>query len=689
MKNMKYLILSATALLALVSCRREEMYTPAEKEEGSHFYFSAAEMTVKVDDSHQEPFIELYRTDAAEVSKVIAVNDTSGIFFSSNSAKLDFPAKNHKSKLTFSVIRDQLVIGRKYAIGFKIPSETTAYGLDSLTVIIDYPEPWTAFDKPGYFQDNYYFAFPEPVEVTVERNELYPNRYRVVNPYKVALGSAQGATADDYLNFEIFKKGDVLNGVTLTENGIVVFEEYNTGYHHSTYDDDLVWIHVSDPFLNKKSWYAECQSMDEYLYTSVIKWIDEDNLVPGIIQFDPFYMLKNLYGGWWAEGNETVTLIMPDYEILDTSVEVAFNSFRYDAKYNPSIAVDVVLGEDVESAKAVLVAGNDLEAAVAAIIAGGDDVIEVEKTGEVVIPIPADAPTGKYSVVVASFTEDGEYAEASYVSVNYVKAGEVPDPISWEYGASDVIEAISKDDLIATNWSLYASPYDDTAEDYAPIQKLGAVSITDFAEIDAEPEIDTVLVKGLSAGFAESVGFDDTMAFEYYEGVIYNLGSEFSSFNYNGNTFYIEPEWGILYNGKHSSDVEAYLVLGGLVSDSILAFVETEEVEDEQFDGALYWSIYTDPEDSDTWTGDPVDMINPRLVADDAAPVAPAPAARLKAISKAYAHRSNLVETNRGYLKRCIDEHILPKNIGLGTKQVTESGKVQFRKAVDLKPINR
>ena len=34
MKNMKYLILSATALLALVSCRREEMYTPAEKEEG-------------------------------------------------------------------------------------------------------------------------------------------------------------------------------------------------------------------------------------------------------------------------------------------------------------------------------------------------------------------------------------------------------------------------------------------------------------------------------------------------------------------------------------------------------------------------------------------------------------------------------------------------------------------------------
>ena len=65
MKNMKYLILSATALLALVSCRREEMYTPAEKEEGSHFYFSAAEMTVKVDDSHLEPFIELYRTDAA------------------------------------------------------------------------------------------------------------------------------------------------------------------------------------------------------------------------------------------------------------------------------------------------------------------------------------------------------------------------------------------------------------------------------------------------------------------------------------------------------------------------------------------------------------------------------------------------------------------------------------------------
>ena len=696
MKNMKYLILSATALFALAACQRNEVYTPAEKEEGAHFYFSSAEMTVAVDDSHVEPFIELFRTDADPVSKVISVNDTSGIFFSDKTAKFDFPAKINKTKLYFSVVRDKLEIGTKYAIGFKIPSDASAYGLDSLTVIVDYPEPWTAFDKPGYFQDMFLFPMVigvphDPVEVVVERNELDPSRYRIVNPYKTILTSLNGSqdeNGDEYLNFTILKEGDKLNGVDITQNGVVVFDNYNVGYAPSALGEDALMIHKSSSVLSGKVWYAEEQTMNTYKLSSVIKWIDEDNLVPGIINFDAFIAGYQSLKGWFASdyADAAFTLTMPGYVVLDTSVDVQFKYFIYDKQYNPFIALDVVLGEDVESAKAVIVAGNDLEAAVAAILAGGDEVVEVE-AGEVVLPIPADAPTGKYSIVVASFDPDGEYAEAGYVSVNYVKAGDNPDPSSWEYGASDVIEAISKDDLIATNWSLYASLYDETADDYAPIQKLSAVSITDFAELDPQSQEDSVLVKGLSAGAAESLGFDDTMAFEYYEGVIYNLGSEFSSFSSSGSTFYIEPEWGILYNGQHYSDVEPYLVLGGLVSDNILAFVETEEVEGEEFDGALYWSLYTDPEDSDTWQGDLVDMINPRLVANDATSVDPAPAARLKAIKKAYSHRTNFVETNRGYLKRCIKEHSLPKNIHLGTGQNIVSGKVC--KKVEIGSVNR
>ena len=682
----KYIILAAAATVVLLGgCAKTESYSPGPEDEGMGYYFAsnATSTTVEVKADKLSCSVELLRakTDGA-VSKAISVNDTSSIFFPNNSVNFDFSDKANKAKLTFDIEREKLAIGKKYAIGFKIPSESSNYAPDSVTVIVNYPEPWKAFSKPGTFQDNYYFAGNGSWNVTVEQNGLYPNRYRVATPYKALLGTLS-ANASDYLEFEILPKGSKLNGVDITEDGIVVFSECNIGYHHSSYDEDIVWFHVSDSFLNKKSWWASCQTMEEFSYTSVIEWIDKDNLVPGIIQFDPFYMLKGLYGGWWAEADKTVTLIMPDYVILDLSVGVEFNHFIFDKNYKPSVNVAVTLGEDVALAKAVAIQGTDYEAALDGILEN-ENAVDILESGDVIVPLPEDAETGKWSVVVATFSKDGEAykaGDAAYVSFNFVKAGDTPDPATFEYGAADIIAAISKEDLIATPWNLYASYFDEEANDYSLIENLGGISITDYEDAE-DAEEDIVLVKGMSAGVGEYYGFDDTMPFEYYEGVIYSFTYEMQSFEVGGNTFFVEPEIGYAASGQHGASAEdPYLMLGGLVSDNILAFVETDEYASYgvAFDGSVYWAAYSetgDEEEPYSSLGTVLELVNPRFVAAGAEEEAPASAPRLNAIKKSFNHRSNFVETERAYLQRCIREHVLPKNIELGTKQVVESGKI-------------
>ena len=704
MKNIKYLILSVAALLAMASCQRKETYTPAEKEVGTRYYFTSVEKTVKVTPELKNVSVDIYRTDLVDAKNKISVSDTTAahVFYSSKDVEVNFDSKENKTTISFAVDMDKLVIGKKYAVVFTVPEAiATAYAASSIKVIVDYPEPWVAFDKPGSFTDG--FLFPMvlgvpggPVDVTVEQNGLFPNRYRIANPYGAILGLyevKQTELADEYLNFTILKKGDKLNGVDITEDGIVVFDMHNVGYVSSALGEEVAIIHKSDPVISGKRWYAEEQTMATYGLSKVVKWIDEANLVPGIIDFDGFVAGYSNLSGWFASdyAEYTFELVMPDYVILDASVELAFNSIQYDAQYKPSVSFNVALGEDVALAKAALIEGKDFGAALAG-IDNNDDAIEVTEGGDFVLPIPADAETGKWSVVVATYTKGDkglELADAGYVSFHFVKAGEVPDPLSWEYDAADIVDGISKEDLIATSWSLYAAEWDDAANDYGPIQKLGAVSISDFEEVDAEPEVDTVLVKGLSVGAAELYGFDDTMPFEYYEGIIYNLDSEVVSFEM-GSTYYVEPEWGFLYQGQHYSDVSAYLVIGGMVSDNILAFAETDEVAGETYDGCLYWSVYSDASASGaSYLTDIADIYQPRLVAGDGSAAAPSPAAanRLKAIKKSFCHRTNFVETERAYLHRCIDEHKMPKNIGLGTKQVIESGKV-FKKA-DVGAANR
>ena len=692
----KYIILAAAATVVLLGgCAKTESYSPGPEDEGMGYYFAsnATSTTVEVKADKLSCSVELLRakTDGA-VSKAISVNDTSSIFFPNNSVNFDFSDKANKAKLTFDIEREKLAIGKKYAIGFKIPSESSSYAPDSVTVIVNYPEPWKKFAKAGHFEDAFLFpmvlgAPGGPVDVTVEQNDLDPKRYRITNPYKVllsSLGASQDENGSEFLNFTILNKGDKLNGVDITENGIVVFDMHNVGYVVSSFGEDAAMIHKSDAALSGKTWYAEEQTMDTYKLSRVVAWIDEANLVPGIIYFDAFVAGCQSKRGWFASdySDAAFKLIMPDYVMLDTSVDVQFNHFVFDKNYKPSVSVAVTLGEDVALAKAVAIQGTDYEAALEGILEN-ENAVDVLESGDVIVPLPADAETGKWSVVVATFSEDGgayKEGDAAYVSFNFVKAGDSPDPATFEYGANDIIAAISKEDLIGTSWNLYASYFDEEANDYSLIENLGAITISDQEDAE-DAEEDVILVKGMSAGAGEYYGFDDTMAFEYYEGVIYSLTYEMQSFNVGANTFYIEPEIGYAASGEHSASAEdAYLMLGGLVSDDILAFVETDVYASYgvAFDGSVYWSAYSatgDEEEPYSSLGTVLELLNPRFVAAGAE-AAQAPASRLNAIKKSFNHRSNFVETERAYLQRCIREHVLPKNIGLGTKQVVETGKV-------------
>ena len=629
MKNIKYLIFSAAALLALASCRRDEVYNPAEKEEGSRFYFSAAEMTVKVDDSHLEPFIELYRTDAAEVSKVIAVNDTSGIFFSSNSAKLDFPVKVNKSKLTFSVVRDQLEIGRKYAIGFKIPSETTAYGLDSLTVIIDYPEPWTVIGN-AIIIDNWLEITNDPrdkesVEATIEmeQNAIYPNRFRLKDPWGALWEAAKYAdenaeSTDEYVYITLLQPGNLVGDVpiTISDPTLVYYDDICTGYYDAGNGGTHYYCHPS----GFKSTPAET----DWTHNCVVEWQEADekgNRIPAIVQIAPFPYMFGV-GGWnKSQEDGLIQIIFPGVDLSDFNISLDFEGVLVNKKENSAYVNLSFEGADVAKVALVVIPGDDPEDAFALVEAENENVVIVEEQGFVKVPIPAGSEPGKYSVVAVPLDEEGPVVDFAKVIVFVY--GDV-SPLKLEYSIDDLLdEPITKEKLFGTTWAAISTEEGD------PIDREFLGSVTFEEADDVAEDSDRIIAHGFSYGAGEYYGFNDALYMEWYKGSLYTLANEKIGSAYG---FDIIPVC-LTDDGEIYDEESDYLMVGGYVEEGVIALVSAEEENFVQ----LWFGAFKDGELVDWFSSMKyILLVDPNIVdITDFIPSDPAPAPA-KAIQKKY-----------------------------------------------------
>lgn len=194
------------------------------------------------------------------------------------------------------------------------------------------------------------------------------------------------------------------------------------------------------------------------------------------------------------------------------------------------------------------------------------------------------------------------------------------------------------------------------------------VTIADSDVPDSEPDEDGLVseyvnISGMFAAAAKKYSFDDTQLWEFYDGVLYNLGADGQQLGaVAGGTYYAQlfvlTNAGNIYRGYGS------MLIGGFVDDGYIAFMSSELYNGGSLgENGLFLRFYGD-EGYTSVVGNVdgfTDMLLVDVDKDDngvAPAAAPAKMAQLRAISKAIQEpRTNYVETPRGRIRSIIDQY--------------------------------
>ncbi len=413
------------ACATIVACDNKfDDYEPATVETGAQVYFSSESATSLSILGKTSASVEVMRIDATNEVKVPIVAVISEEYADAFTvpATADFKAGAKKTTLTITFDTDKLTYGETYKVELTINDQanTTAYGSNSLTLKLEYPEPYTSIGK-GTFHDTWMFENAYTVEIC--QNDLDPNSFRMIDPYSEGL-QKEGYAPDyvkegpaEYVDFRILKKGDVFKGVTITQDDLVVWNMFRTGYFNTNYNDEVYVIHPSS--------FTSMATEDKWLLSKVLSY--QENGLPAVVQFAPmYYMLNN--GGWnYTTQEGAYTIVFPGVVLKDYSLELAYGGFVVAADDETTYPVArVAFGEDVAQIQYVFVEGDITKdaAAINATLAGmADGSIESsivdaiddtgkEEEGEQVnamdLHSPAALGSGIYTVIALPISAEGE-----------------------------------------------------------------------------------------------------------------------------------------------------------------------------------------------------------------------------------------------------------------------------------------
>ena len=399
MKKYIFIITAALFGFAFASCTEEETYEPGPQAEGIQYYFSKDEPTaVTISPSTESISVDVYRIETTGATTVnVGVSDPSGLISSATTVPVSFSAGSNKASLTIPFDNTKLDYGVGYPIVFTIPDNTTPYGVATTTVTYTYPIPLTSLGKCTFYE-NWFWEFKATPEIL--QSDIDPNSFVIRNPF-----AKNGVSGD--LELTICQPGNSYNGVAVTQNDLVYYEQCNTG-HYDYYDADVYILHPSNFTAGATETY--------WTFNKVVAY--QDNGLPAIVQLAPYYYMFGL-GGWnKSQVDDYITIVFPGVVIKDYSIATEYAGMFTDPDGNVFGEASVEKGGDVESVVAVLVAGDSEEAISAALDslqAGAESVVTVEGSS-VRIALPENATTGKYTIVVASVGggEIQEYDTATF-----------------------------------------------------------------------------------------------------------------------------------------------------------------------------------------------------------------------------------------------------------------------------------
>lgn len=296
----------------------------------------------------------------------------------------------------------------------------------SATVNVAKDYNWTSLGY-GSFSDWWMFEY-NPYSVEIQQCVQDEHMFRLVNPY--AEGLRYEGYYPNYYNdgptenviFRVMQPGDQLFDTTITLNDLVYYDDYRTGYYHTSYEAEVWACHPAGGF---KSTPTE----DTWVYNRVLSY--QEDGTPAMVQFAPFFYMFGV-GGWnYSQQDGVITIAFPGVYVADYSCAVSYTGLFTNPDNEQFVIADVELGVDVDHAWAVVVEGKDnVQDAFNGLADESITPVVVTESGSIQIPMIPNAATGKYSVVVFTFDEEGEtvadFQSYDYATFNFV-GGEAPE----------------------------------------------------------------------------------------------------------------------------------------------------------------------------------------------------------------------------------------------------------------------
>ena len=391
-KNIYSMFLAVIALVGFNACSDSDNdYQWADVPTNAQVYFSKDLPTQQNISNKTNSFtIPVSRVKTDEAISV-GISLTSDDDFLSAPASVTFAAGQATANVTLSYDPEALVYDQFKSATLTITDAnyTTPYGASSYTFKAGVLSPYASIGT-GYLVEDYLFGYS--CNVTIMQNQENPAVFRIYG----ASAPIDGGSASEYLEITVCKPGDTFRGVTVTQNDLVYFEDYNTGYYHSSYEADIMLYHPSK--------FTATNPEEFWLYNRVLAY--QEDGTPGQIQLAPRYYMDGV-GGWNASQTDgAVVITFPGYTPMDYSAELAASGIFTDLAGNVFAQAIVALGADATIVKAVVVdADADPEAVADAIVAGELETTDVED-GVINVPIPEGA-SGKLQIVLVVLDEEG------------------------------------------------------------------------------------------------------------------------------------------------------------------------------------------------------------------------------------------------------------------------------------------
>lgn len=534
-------LLSVMAL-TLGSCTEEYEYSGA-KAEGQQVYFSnALGSTVNLSNTESSYALTLNRIDTSEELTVnLTLSDESGIYsipssvtFAQGDSAVQFNLSYDPAKLEYDVFNS-------VTIAIADADYTTPYGNSSYSFSVGMPSPYVSLGM-GTFADN--LLVSGYAEVEIMQNQNNPNEFRIMHPYdEIAefLGSEEVKVYPDqcaeYLHIYVLNAGDThpLTGETVTENGLVYFDETATGVDFGSLSGS------SEYGLSYEIWWPGLIQGGETDIPECKVTETQENGLPGSIQLVPFNITQTnegLYGGQYSAYGANIVINFPGFDPKDYTVEVSYLGAFSSADGDSYAMGNVILGEDIEEAKVAVVEGNDANAALAQVISGAVETVTVTESGEVRVPCKY---SGACTMVAIGYAE-GEMQAYDAATFDFVLG-----PSQW----TSIGTGLYTDYIVVNNFS------PDGENPFDPIQYKVEVQ-----ENTSTPGVYRILTPYAPDvyGYGDGFGYDDSQNYN----IIINASDP--------DAVYIQTQPTGIDLGAQYGGMLYMLTYGGMVLDSGMDF---------------------------------------------------------------------------------------------------------------------